>query len=290
MEKNIEYIIRTKSYLELRDAEREEIKEWAATEEEFNQLKTVFLSAEAFNKKQEEELNPTIKQRLDVRFQDKFNKERLVWYNKIWLFLWPEETNIVRKPLIHLVAVGLIVAMVTPFLFQNDIGNKRLAVNDKPPEEESVHHVKKEEAQDKSSESRNKQSTSLPNEQRELNEPKTIADSKAEEKSNQEALVMKDAESDNSIDNIDATQGWYLSDETAQSETPSVDQDKLVAEDAVERDDNKNDKSADQEVFAGSVTRGSAENTQLSMNRKDSTISPQKVDAKKTIKFLAALY
>lgn len=294
MEKNIENIIRTKSYLELSEVEREQIKEWASSEEEFNQLKMVLLSVDSLSEKQEEELNPVIKQRLDVRFQEKFNKQRLVWYNKLWLFLWPQETQVVRKPLVHLVAVGLIVALVIPFLFQNDMGKKRLAVNDKSTQEESIQDVKKEEGQDKSSGSRNKQSKKLPNEQKELNEPAPSTDSKAEIKSNQKVLRMKDAEenadSDDRIDNVDATQGWYLSDEAAQAETLSVDEDRLAAEDALERDVNKNNKSADQEVFAGSLTRGAAEKTQLSTNRDQSTSSPKKVDTEKTIKLLAALY
>ncbi len=148
MEKEIENIIKSKRFLELSENERELIREWASSEDEFNQLKSVFVATDVFKNEQIKQLNPTIKQRLDVRFKEKYDKQRLVWYNKLWLFLWPEDANILKKPLLQLAAVGLIVLLATPFLFQNNSSQKRLAVNDKPFEEkqeeinESIKNVK----------------------------------------------------------------------------------------------------------------------------------------------------
>ena len=118
MNEKIENIIKNKSYIELNQQEKDSIKEWAGDEEAFNQLKLMLLSSAQLLENEKEELNPTIKQRLDVRFAEKHNRTRLVWYNSLWTFFWPVDGSFVRKPLIQLAAVGVVVALTVPFLTQ----------------------------------------------------------------------------------------------------------------------------------------------------------------------------
>jgi hypothetical protein len=120
MNEKIEDIIKNKSFIELTQQEKDTIKEWVENEETFNQLKLMLLSSAQLLQKEEDELNPTIKQRLNVRFAEKHNRTRLVWYNSLWTFLWPAEASLVRKPLLQLAAIGVVVAFTVPFLIQQN--------------------------------------------------------------------------------------------------------------------------------------------------------------------------
>lgn len=290
MEKNIENIITSKTYLELDQKERELIREWADNEDEYNQLKSVFLATELFKEQQEEELNPTIKQRLDVRFKEKFDRERLVWYNKLWLFLWPENTGVIRKPLLQLAAVGLMVVLVAPFLFQNTSSDQRLAMNEKVTREERGVN-KQEHVNDENIEKQNdgeleeKQDIVIP--QSELDDleqtPQMSAprDSKVIDSKLEEVKKMEDREQET---------GWTLNNEVAESESidESVSIESLSASDQMPEQD--------KDMFAGSVMERDdsvdSERTVLASESESraSYGSTKKVDPEKTIDLLTALF
>lgn len=130
MESNIKHIIKNYQYFELDEAQKEMISEWASNGDEFDALKRTFIATDAIG---EQEINPTIKQRLDVRFAEKYNNERLVWYNKLWLFLWPSDVSLYRRPLVQFAAICLIAVLTIPF-FPN-IKNQQLAMNEQEGKE-----------------------------------------------------------------------------------------------------------------------------------------------------------
>lgn len=291
MEDNIENIIIAKSYFELDHKERELIKEWASCEDEYNQLKSVFLATDLFKEQQEEELNPTIKQRLDVRFKEKYDRERLVWYNKLWLFLWPENTGVVRKPLLQLAAVGMVVLIVTPFLFQSSPSDQRLAMNEKIPQEEKG-EVEQESKNDKGVEIDGDESSTT-------KEPK-ISSKESLDDLERTPVMSSPTESKNLESKLEEIpmmedelrkSGWELSDEVAESESsdktvPSLD---LTTSDQMPKQD--------KDMFAGAVMKSddSFDSEDLardseSESRAADYRASKKVDPEKTIDLLTALY
>ncbi|PHR47642.1 MAG: hypothetical protein COA32_06715 [Fluviicola sp.] len=125
MENNIKNIIENYQYFELNEAQKDLISDWASSSDEFDALKRTFIATDAIG---EREINPTIKQRLDVRFAEKYNNNRLVWYNKLWVFLWPNEVPFYKRPLVQFTAVCLITMFTIPF-FPN-LKKEQLAMNE----------------------------------------------------------------------------------------------------------------------------------------------------------------
>lgn len=128
MESNIEYIIRHFRYFELNESQKEEISKWAKTSDEFEALKCALHATDALTRENDDTLNPIIKQRLDVRFAEKHKQERLVWYNKLWIFLWPTEASFYKRPLIQITAICLISVFTIPFFPRNE--QQQLAMNE----------------------------------------------------------------------------------------------------------------------------------------------------------------
>lgn len=282
MDQRIENIIREKQFIELNEDELNLLQDWAKTEEEYDQLKMVFSSVDALNEESKEQLNPTIKQRLDVRFKEKYDHRRLVWYNKLWVFLWPEETGLVKKPLIQLAAVGLVVAIVTPFLFLNDPSSQQLAMkeeseieqpkmNEEVQEKDEVNvrskdHVKAEEERTSNTESVTRDNSVAPEE--ELNPQGTNDKIKDLEMS---------APKDEMVDRMAKTDDLYMTDEVAESEPASSQQENISFDQAP---------AAEQQVYAGVTT----ESREKSLRSDADKVEIKKVDQDQTIGLLTALY
>jgi hypothetical protein len=290
MEKEIENIIKSKRYLELNESNRELIKEWVSNEDEFNQLKSVFLATDVFKNEQVSELNPTVKQRLDVRFKEKYDKERLVWYNKLWVFLWPEDVSFIKKPLLQLAAVGMIVIMVTPFLLQNNTSQKRLAAIDTPLEEKS------QEVLDKS-ESKKEDDQNIDESLREQEKVIKTIDDIEETKVPSSEEIMTDVMSPDIADQYPVMQSaseelvYEMSDEAIDLEGADDGMERLNEEQMMKRSENDQDDA----LFAGIVNKGD-QVSDRSASSKDSKLgtagysSMKRVDPVKTIDLLTALY
>jgi hypothetical protein len=140
MDSNIEHIIKNYQYFELNEAQKKLISEWAENSDEFEALQSTLLATDQFVEVQKEDINPVVKQRLDVRFAEKHNQTRLTWYNKLWFFLWPRESPIYKRPLIHFASICLIV-VISIQLFP-DVKKQQLAMNDvKTNEKQEVEEV-----------------------------------------------------------------------------------------------------------------------------------------------------
>jgi hypothetical protein len=119
MEDFIKNIIVEKRFFELTQKEKSILKEWAENEEEFDALKLTFLSVSSFNQEKQAELSPSVKKRLNDRFAAKHVHQKEMWMNKLLLFFFPRDTQFFKKPAFQLVMVALTVALVIPFLWQN---------------------------------------------------------------------------------------------------------------------------------------------------------------------------
>ncbi|MDX1653135.1 MAG: hypothetical protein R3277_11615 [Brumimicrobium sp.] len=116
MDERIEYIIRNFSFSQLTENQKELISEWAENSDEFEALKMSLTASDSLKKSLEQELNPVIKQRLDVRFAEKYNHQRLAWYNRLFLFLWPENTPIYKKPLVQFASIALLTVITVQLI------------------------------------------------------------------------------------------------------------------------------------------------------------------------------
>ncbi len=125
MEKELEQLVRNKHYFELTPNEKESLREWCATEDEFLQLKQVFDHIEGlkysntFSPKQE------TKQSLDDLFAAKHQKiTRVIWLNSFGVALYPKDKPFFQRPLAYAAAIGIIALIATPFLFDHTLPAK----------------------------------------------------------------------------------------------------------------------------------------------------------------------
>jgi hypothetical protein len=127
MTKEIENIIRNKKFFELTAEEKDLIQEIAETEVDFEQLKFVFTQVEGIKSAEKSHVDKAVKANLDVLFDKTYSQKRLVWYNKLWLFLWPDEARFYARPLLQFATVlALIISVVTfvPFNEKSQLAMK----------------------------------------------------------------------------------------------------------------------------------------------------------------------
>lgn len=128
MTKEIENIILNKKFFELTAEEKNLIQEFAETEVDFEQLKFVFTQINEIKRAEKPSVDEAVKAKLDVLFDKTYNQNRLVWYTKLWLFLWPEEARFYARPLVQFATVLALIISVVTFVPFNE--KPQLALND----------------------------------------------------------------------------------------------------------------------------------------------------------------
>lgn len=111
MGKDIIDIIKEKKYTELSIEEKAEVSEFCSTEEEFDQMKSVFLSVEEFAVADTKPKAET-KARLDDLFVATYPKASPMWYNSLLTLVVPKEKPFYRQPLVQLAAASLLLFLV----------------------------------------------------------------------------------------------------------------------------------------------------------------------------------
>jgi hypothetical protein len=117
MEKELVNTVLEKEFNELSSNERVALNDYCNSEEEFEQLKMVFLSVEALKKS--ETLQPRVetKNSLDDIFAQKHgHKPRAIWYNSALVVLYPTEKTFVKRPLVQIAAVALLLLLAYPLV------------------------------------------------------------------------------------------------------------------------------------------------------------------------------
>jgi hypothetical protein len=275
MENHIKQIIQNYQYYELDETQKDLVSKWASNSDEFDALKRTFIATEAMGK---DEVNPTIKQRLDVRFAEKHKNERLVWYNKLWIFLWPEDTQLYKRPLLQFAAICLIVVFTIPF-FPN-LEKQQLAMNEKKQEVQQEEQAPTDKTVDRKNDS--ERTEDILNEEKEAEV--LVEPLKSEERAEEPKAV------------VEKQSGWEL-----------VDEEMRVTEDAVADDfSNQRQKKSDNldnlgladsraaqgqnsEQFASDADLPMEESLSASGVSKNAHVR-KKVDTKETIDLLTALY
>lgn len=110
-----------KSYDSLSAAELEAIQDICQTEDDFNQLKHVFQSIEHYNDDRIEAATPgaEVKSKLDDLFYQTHQRKPMLWYNSIWMTLYPLEKRFDQRPLVRIAAVIILALSVVPLLDQS---------------------------------------------------------------------------------------------------------------------------------------------------------------------------
>ncbi|XOV68228.1 MAG: hypothetical protein ACFHU9_03440 [Fluviicola sp.] len=114
MKKDLIDTIIEKDFNALTEVEREELQAYCASEDEYNQMKDVFLGMEQMSWEQPKPKAET-KQRLDDLFDATYPKAAPVWYNSTLALVVPKDKPIYRQPLAQIAAIALLALLLVPF-------------------------------------------------------------------------------------------------------------------------------------------------------------------------------
>lgn len=117
MEKELVNTILDKEFNELSSDERVALNDYCGSEEEYEQLKMVFLSVESLKKSETTEPRIQTKNSLDEIFAQKHgHKPRAIWYNSALVVLYPKEKAFVKRPLVQIAALALLLLLAFPIV------------------------------------------------------------------------------------------------------------------------------------------------------------------------------
>lgn len=123
MERDIVDIITEKEFIELTAQEREEVLEYCGGEDEFNQMKEVFIgvNASSFNN-----VHPSAetKKSLDDLFDKTYPKAAPIWYMSVLAAVAPKDKSLIQQPLLKVAAIALLFVLIVPF-FNDSVVNEK---------------------------------------------------------------------------------------------------------------------------------------------------------------------
>ncbi|TNE54600.1 MAG: hypothetical protein EP338_07210 [Bacteroidetes bacterium] len=135
MGKDIMDQVFAKSYHELTEAEKMEMKDLFTSEEEFLQIKMVMDSLEQSVKEQEASLasKAETKERLDHLFHETYQSRGILWYNSVGSFLVTSDKRWYQQNLTRIAAVLLVALFSLPLLMNNwEQKNNNLVAHHEP--------------------------------------------------------------------------------------------------------------------------------------------------------------
>jgi hypothetical protein len=128
MTKEVEDIIRHKTWSELTATERSSIAEWAGDEEEYSQLRWFLIESSASFRQDRIKARPALKNGVMAAFEES-DRKPVIWLNSVGAFLLPDGKKIYQKPGVQL-AVAAVVVIGFLWLFQMDFKESELAQQD----------------------------------------------------------------------------------------------------------------------------------------------------------------
>ena len=137
-----------KTFHELTDMERAEMKELFTTEDEFNQLKFVMQSVNAtiVQQKQNSEPSAELKDRLDHLYTQTYRNKGILWYNSVGTFFLSREKKWHQQNLLRIAALFLVFFTVYPFWNSRQLTDEKvqLSKNETVTEESAAPQKTKE--------------------------------------------------------------------------------------------------------------------------------------------------
>ncbi|NVK64319.1 MAG: hypothetical protein HWE22_07010 [Flavobacteriales bacterium] len=123
MERDVMDIVKEKEFIELTAEDRAELGELCASEDEYNQIKSMFVGMSTMDWS-----NPTpkaeTKASLDALFAQTHPKAAPIWYNAPLAVLVPKGKPFYRQPLVQVAAVGLLMLLAYPFINSTSLETK----------------------------------------------------------------------------------------------------------------------------------------------------------------------
>ncbi|MCH2223817.1 MAG: hypothetical protein MK066_03530 [Crocinitomicaceae bacterium] len=138
MVKDIIDIVREKEFKSLSVEEKVELSDICTNEDEFNNLKQVFLDVDGVAMASRVLPKKETKKELDELFVSTYPKATGVWYSSMLASIVPKNKPLHRQPLVQIAAVGLLVFLTIPFLNNTSIDSseKQLVASDEHKTEE----------------------------------------------------------------------------------------------------------------------------------------------------------
>lgn len=121
-------LFREKTFQELNAEEREQLSELCESEEDFEQMRNLFVGLESMKTEKFIPRQET-KASLDAIFAAQTKQRPVYWYNTVLVVLYPQDKPVQRRPIVQVAAAILFVALIVPFLNNDAIvpSNKQLA-------------------------------------------------------------------------------------------------------------------------------------------------------------------
>jgi hypothetical protein len=120
MEKEITDLFREKTFHELNEQERVQLSELCENEDEFEQMRNLFVGIEAM-KREEYTPKAETKASLDAIFASQTRNRTAIWYNSVLVMLYPVDKPIQRRPLIQIAAAVVLLLVTIPFFTSDRI-------------------------------------------------------------------------------------------------------------------------------------------------------------------------
>lgn len=122
MEKELIDLIAEKNFDQLNSNDRAALGDWCDSEEEFQQMKDLFFGLEVLKKESRVEPKLETKKSLDDIFASVHEAPKtILWYNSLWLTVYPREKAFIRRPLIQVAAAIVLIVLISPLLFQSKL-------------------------------------------------------------------------------------------------------------------------------------------------------------------------
>lgn len=141
MEKEIADLLRDKSFHELNADERSQLTDLCESEEEFEQMRNLFIGIEAI-KTEEFKPRKETKASLDAIFATQSKQRSVIWYNSLLVMLYPQDKPIQRRPIIQIAAAVVLVLLMVPFLTNDKIVQQSNQVAKVEKKQESQNDLK----------------------------------------------------------------------------------------------------------------------------------------------------
>lgn len=135
MKKDLIDTIMEKDFHALTDVERKELAAFCSSEDEYNQMKDVFIGVEQMKVAPLQPKAET-KQRLDDLFDSTYPKVAPIWYSSMFAVVVPKGKPVHRQPLAQIAAIALLCLLLVPFWDTNStIVDKPIQVAEASPVE-----------------------------------------------------------------------------------------------------------------------------------------------------------
>ncbi|GEM_PF-4988370 len=280
MNRTIEQLIKTRTFQSLSPEEREQIREWASTEDEFEQMKQVLISAQYMAEKSAKTPAPSVKRQLDERFKNKYSADQVKGWRRFMRQLWPEEQPLFFRPAFQVGVVVLLVAFTLPFFERESVKIAEQSYD--PSTSEAIEELREKKRSSKPEEE--KREIRVQNEQRRTGEDKGLSDNEFETSPQKKSEEKR---------TTDSKRPQVNKDNVEENISQQVDDRVRMAEPTDNRRDQMGSQPVSETISAAQEELVDGESKQRSMKKDESSLlqkEQQKVEPAATVDLLVSLY